>query len=297
VNWKERVNDVLERTTGYQLQRAGTRQPVPPRRAVGQLRAGDRLVERPTFILCTLRSGSTLLRVLLNSHSQIHAPHELHLRYVDVSFERKWAERSMKELGLDERALEHLLWDRILHREVSASGKRLVVDKTPNNVFVADRLKEAWPDARFVFLLRHPASIFRSRQAYKADDEDVQEDNIALIKRYCEALDRAREKHEGHTVRYEELTADPAKATQGLCAFLDVPWEPQMLEYGEQDHGRFKVGLGDWNEKIRTGRIQAPEPPPEETPAALRPIAERWGYLTGSPTSPATSPTGPAAGG
>ena len=30
-----------------------------------------------------------------------------------------------------------------------------------------------------------------------------------------------------------------------------------MLEYGQQDHGRFKSGLGDWNEKIKSGRIQA----------------------------------------
>jgi hypothetical protein len=290
VHWKERLNGALTRATGYQLQRASAGAGRPERRrAVGALRAGDRLVEAPTFVLCTLRSGSTLLRVLLDSHSQIHAPHELHLRYVDVQFERKWAERSMNELGLDEPALEHLLWDRILHRELSASGKRLVVDKTPNNVFIADRLKECWPDARFVFLLRHPASIFRSRQAYKSEDQVSEEENIQLIRRYCEALDRARETHEGHTVRYEELTADPAAATQGLCAYLGVPWEPEMLDYGRFDHGRFKVGLGDWEEKIRTGQVQTPEPPPaaEEIPAALRPIAEKWGYLSEASSSPA----------
>jgi hypothetical protein len=291
VNWKERLNGALTRTTGYQLQRASASRPPAARPAVGALRAGDRLVEAPTFVLCTLRSGSTLLRVLLDSHSQIRAPHELHLRYVDVRFERKWAERSMTELGLDEQALEHLLWDRVLHRELAASGKRLIVDKTPNNVFIADRLKAAWPDARFVFLLRHPASIFRSRQAYKPDEEDVQEQNLELIRRYCVALDRARDNYEGHTVRYEELTADPAAATRGLCEFLGVPWEQQMLDYGQFDHGRYKVGLGDWEEKIRTGRVQKPEPPPppEEVPAVLRPIAQKWGYLSEPSTSAPTA--------
>jgi hypothetical protein len=290
VNWKARLNGALTRTTGYQLQRPSAACPSAVRPAVGALRAGDRLVEAPTFVLCTLRSGSTLLRVLLDSHSQIRAPHELHLRYVDVRFERKWAERSMTELGLDEHALEHLLWDRVLHRELSASGKRLIVDKTPNNVFIADRLKAAWPDARFVFLLRHPASIFRSRQAYKSDEDDAQEQNLELIRRYCAALDRARETYEGHTVRYEDLTADPAAATRSLCGFLGVPWEQQMLDYGQFDHGRYKVGLGDWEEKIRTGRVQKPQPPPppEEIPAALRSIAEKWGYLS---EPPAPAPT------
>jgi len=74
VDWKRTVNDRLVRTTGYELRRS------PRRRRAGELRSGDRLVAAPVFILCTLRSGSTLLRVLLNSHSQIHAPHELHLR-------------------------------------------------------------------------------------------------------------------------------------------------------------------------------------------------------------------------
>jgi hypothetical protein len=63
-----------------------------------------------------------------------------------------------------------------------------------------------------------------------------------------------------------------------------------MLDYGQFDHGRYKVGLGDWEEKIRTGRVQKPQPPPppEEIPAALRSIAEKWGYLS---EPPAPAPT------
>ena len=70
--------------------------------------------------MCTLRSGSTLLRVLLDSHSQIHCPHEIHLRYLSVGLDAKWAERSMKEMGLDQERLAalHERWrvgDRITH--------------------------------------------------------------------------------------------------------------------------------------------------------------------------------------
>ena len=68
-------------------------------RAAGAPATGS--IEAPVFVICTLRSGSTLLRVLLDSHSQIRSPHELHLRYVSVHFDQKWSERSMKELGLD----------------------------------------------------------------------------------------------------------------------------------------------------------------------------------------------------
>jgi hypothetical protein len=281
VTWKDTLNRALTRATGYRLQRAG---PPPAKRAertrVGEVRAGDRLVEAPVFVICTLRSGSTLLRVLLDSHSKVRAPHELHLRYVSVHFDQQWSERSMAELGLDTKSAEYLLWDRLLQRELAASGKELIVDKTPNNVFIVDRLRECWPDARFIFLLRHPAAIARSRKAVLGEQAD-DEKNAGLIRRYCEALERAREDYDGHTVRYEDLTADPERETRAICEFLGIPWEPGMLEYGNFDHGRYKAGLGDWADKIKTGQIQPPEPPPapEEIPAALREISESWGYL------------------
>ena len=295
MQWKSAVNRTLGRTLGVELRRTGGAAAGgpgrPPARGSGRgrtgLRPGDRLVEAPTFILCTLRSGSTLLRVLLDSHSQLHAPHEIHLRYVSVALDAKWSERSLREMGLDQRGLEHLLWDRILHRELAASGKRQIVDKTPNNVFIADRLRECWPDARFVFLLRHPAAIARSRQSLNPDVDP--ERNVDLIRKYCEALEDARQRFDGLTIRYEELTSDPATVTQQVCALLGVPWEASMLDYGQFDHGRYRSGLGDWAEKIKTGQVQPADPPPapDEVPAPLRPIAETWGYLTPAAASAA----------
>lgn len=272
MDWKRTVNERLARATGYELRRVSRR-----RGRVGELRPGDRLVAAPVFILCTLRSGSTLLRVLLDSHSQIHAPHELHLRYISVSLDKVWSKRSMGEMGFDAGALQYLLWDRVLHRELSGSGKRTIVDKTPNNVFMADRIRECWPDARFVFLLRHPAAIARSRQDLLGEDLDGDE-NVDLIRRYCEALERARQAYDGLTVRYEELTADPSAETQRLCDFLGVERESGMLEYGNFDHGPYRAGLGDPADKIRTGRVQAPEPPPQHVPEPLREICSTWGY-------------------
>ena len=70
MSWKDTVNGAL-RKTGYELRRAGS---APPAAKVAKprsmkVRPGDRLLEQPGFVMCTLRSGSTLLRVLLNSHS------------------------------------------------------------------------------------------------------------------------------------------------------------------------------------------------------------------------------------
>ena len=288
--WKKTVNDALIKATGYRLEKAGPRPAAPRRRQAASRGDGkpaealaeiDRLVRAPVFVMCTLRSGSTLMRVLLNSHSQIAAPHELHLRYISVSLDRKWSVRSMREMGFDQTRLRYMLWDRILHRELANSGKPIIVDKTPNNVFIAEHLRAAWPDSRFIFLLRHPAAIAESRKNwFQGNIENYDEaQNHDLIRRYCEALEANRQKYDGITVRYEELTEDPATQTRRICEFLEVDWEPEMLEYGKKDHGRFKSGLGDWSENIKSGEVQKAKPPPPETPEPLRPIAEEWGYL------------------
>jgi hypothetical protein len=227
-------------------------------------------------VLSSVRSGSTLLRVLLNSHPEIHAPPELHLRALKVRVKRRYARRALDEIGLDREHLRYLLWDRVLHRELTGAGKRVLVNKTPNDVFIADRIKRCWPDARFIFLLRHPAAIARSRAQTRP--QDPPERNLAAVRRYGAALEAARAKHEGLVVRYEDLASDPRAETQRICAFLGVEWDERMLDYGRYDHGSFEPGLGDWSENIHSGEVRPPEPPPETVPEELRELAAAWGY-------------------
>src|SRR4051812_21980058 len=285
---KQRMNAALVRATGYQLSKP-PRAPnaADQRRARRRLRPGDRLLTAPAFVLCSVRSGSTLLRVLLDSHSRICAPHELHLRDISVQLKTDYAERSLAEIGLEPTRLEYLLWDRVLHRELDGSGKELLVNKTPSDVFIADRIRECWPDSRFIFLLRHPLAIARSRQAARPQDSTAR--NLKMVRRYCDAIEAARHTYDGHTVRYEDITSDPERETRRLCEFLGVAWEPAMLDYGQFDHGRMKAGLGDWSEQIKSGQVQAPKPlpAPEEVPEALRALTEAWGYPTAD--APATA--------
>ena len=139
MSWKNTVNKALVKTTGHELRRTGSK----AARAEGRRaprrgrRPGDRLVSRPAFVLCTVRSGSTLLRMLLNSHSQIHSPHEMHLRSINVQITGKYGDKALAEVKLDRDELNHVLWDWYLHRELATTGKKLLVNKTPNDVFIA----------------------------------------------------------------------------------------------------------------------------------------------------------------
>jgi hypothetical protein len=285
--WRNTVNGVLDALTGHHIARAvrppsaeelARHSPRPP------TRPGDRLLEAPVFIISSLRSGSTLLRAMLNAHSMLHAPHELHVRRLTVDFGTPTAERAMDVLELNRSDLEHLLWDRVLHRELTLSGKRFLVEKTPANAFVVDRIKMCWPDARFLFLLRHPASIATSWWEANPDSR-TPEEAAAHALGYMEAVESARETFTGLTVRYEDLTDDPETEAHRICDFLEIPREPGLSSYGEQDV--VAKGLGDWRGKIRSGEVQPGRalPDPETVPELLRPISRAWGYLDGPAVS------------
>ena len=68
---------------------------------------------------------------------------------------------------------------------------------------------------------------------------------------------------------------------KGLCHFLGVPWEEGMLDYGKAGTDSFVPGLGDWLEKIHTGRIQRVLDVPEPAPPQLKDVCVAWGYSPG----------------
>ncbi|MEV0621017.1 sulfotransferase [Nonomuraea sp. NPDC050404] len=296
MSWRYRANATLEGLTGYTLTRKLGKQPPkppPPPKVPLELQrlpddavrppidpAHDRLLREPVFLLSSVRSGSTLLRVMLNSHSQIHSPIETHFRRVSVGLGTDPVRQAMGLLGHTHSDIEHLVWDRLLHRELIRSGKPIMAEKTPSNVFAWRRLATCWPDARFIFLLRHPMSIVQSW--HEADPvKRPMTEAVPRTLAYMTYLEEARTHLEGLTLRYEELVADPEAQLRRLCLFLGVEFEPVMLEYGKKDHGGFVKGIGDWRDKIRTGTVVAgrPLPSPEQIPTELHEICRTWDYL------------------
>jgi hypothetical protein len=247
----------------------------------------DRLLKAPVVVLSPPRSGSTLLRVVLNSHPQLHAPHETHVRRLIVKLSTPPVAHAMEGFGHNLADIEHILWDRILHRELARSGKETIVEKTPSNVFVWKRLATCWPDARFIFLMRHPMSIATS---WHEGDKSKRPMSKAVphTLNYMRALEEARAGLPGLTLRYEELTSDPEGQTRRICDFLDIPWEPAMITYGQKDHGPYVKGIGDWKAKIKSGTIQQgrPLPKPEEIAVELQEMCRIWEYLPADAEAP-----------
>ncbi|EST37009.1 hypothetical protein N566_15285 [Streptomycetaceae bacterium MP113-05] len=287
------LNTSLRKATGFEIRRASTPEtaPVKPKasgkaprpkpidfRETGNPEL-DRLLRKPVFIMSPVRSGSTLLRVLIGGHSKLHAPHELHIRRLSVGYGTSISKKAMEALDLETGDLEHLLWDRVMHRELVKHGKEFIAEKTPSNAFAWKRIAACWPDARYIFLLRHPDSIARSWHESDPEKRSVEEATADAL-RYMKAVERARGGLTGHVVRYEDLTADPEQTMKDICSFLDLDFEPEMLEYGQRSKSDMQRGLGDWREKILSGSVQPGRelPSMDEVPEVLRPMCEAWGY-------------------
>lgn len=286
--WQRRVSGALAKYAGFRIVRVG-KTGKPPERPVKKKPPEssfrppadpevDRLLTAPVFVISPVRSGSTLLRSMLNAHPDLHAPHELHVRRLSVDFGTSLAEKAMAALGHNRADLEHMLWDRVLHRELVRSGKRFIVDKTPANAFAYERIAACWPDARYIFLLRHPASIATSWHE-ASPDRRTPEEAAADALRYMKAVERAKKALPGLTVRYEDLTDEPEKIARRICEFLGIEWSPSMLTYGTPDV--VTKGLGDWKDKIRSGSVQPGRdlPGADEIPEVLKPMCRTWGYL------------------
>jgi sulfotransferase family protein len=247
---------------------------------------GGRLLTAPIFILSPARAGSTLLRMILGSHSTLYAPPELPLGHLSVRAETTWIKASMKELQISEDELDFLLWDRVFADVLTRSGKPTLVAKTPANVLIFERIAQCWPDARFIFLMRHPLNCVASlnkawSKNWRPEDSGSLDESMSRALRYMKRLEEARHALDGKTIRYEDLTAEPETIVRQLCKYLGVQFEAEMLEYGEFGHGRIGAGLGDTSAKLKSGRIQPAAAPPDigEVPEELARMCATWGYM------------------
>lgn len=136
-------------------------------RAAHRRRAVPDLPAPPAFIVGCGRSGTTILGRILSLHQGIH--------YVGDPFHR-WAaiDARLDLTNLHRRATPRLFWEKpateeetacfraLFHPDVIRSGRRVLVEKTPHNVFRIGWLLSIAPDARFIHVVRDGVEVARS---------------------------------------------------------------------------------------------------------------------------------------
>ena len=247
-------------------------------------------LEHPIFIVSAARSGSTLLRYLLDSHPRIVAPPESNLAAAASTIVATWRlEHDLSSRAhRDDLARRHV---RALVEEYAAyhcarAGKDHFCDKSLATASMSEALVDAFPDARFVVLHRHAMDVIAS--GIEASpwgftgygfEQYVQPGNFVagLAQYWCTvttSLLALEQKLGERAIRlgYERLATDTDTVMDELCRFLGLEWEPSIVAGSFSSvHGR---GPGDhkvdYTSSPHTGSIgRGVEVPPELVPRQI----------------------------
>jgi sulfotransferase family protein len=209
------------------------------------------------FICGATRSGTTLLRLMLDSHPQVAMPGETH--FIVPMIKASWRQaRSADELAtmivegdrwgdfhLDEdelrvrlRALDPLncadAVREFFQLYAEKQGKERWGDKTPGYVRSMRLIQKAMPEARFIHIIRDGRDVALSLVPRSWGPDTIAEaaDNW---RRRIEVA-RRQQPHVNHyiEVHYEELLADTEPVLRRVSEFLELEFDPVMLRYHER---------------------------------------------------------------
>lgn len=192
----------------------------------------------PAFIIGSPRSGTTLLRVMLDSHPYISSGPETHF-LVDLHRLAEAHAAHIEFMGFDQqwwRNHVRSFYTAVQCDYMRRRGKRRWVEKTPAYTLHLDFLDDLFPDARYIHIIRDGRDVVAShadRWGYRSALHAT-----STWGQYVQAARRfgRRAPTRYHEIRYESLVTDPEESLKPLLAFLDEPWDASVLAFEEQDH-------------------------------------------------------------
>jgi hypothetical protein len=220
-------------------------------------------VRRPPapFVVGVSRSGTTLLRLMLDAHSQLAIPPETHFipdlveacRAEDggpdraaevITMHRRWADFRLDADELHERFARIRPFEpgealrAFYGMYAQRVGKPRWGDKTPHYTRRMPLIQDVLPEARFIHLIRDGRDVALSMLDVHFGPDDVQK----AAKRWTSWIRKAR-RHAARLdhyleLRYEELVTDAEAVLRRMCEFVELPFEPAMLEYHGGAQGR-----------------------------------------------------------
>jgi hypothetical protein len=215
---------------------------------------------RPFFIVGSDRSGTTMLRLMLNEHPELHIPPEtwfiidlmnslllnkqLSPSQIDAAFHiitkhKRWKDLDIKNTLLGEKLAE---LNRPLLREVietvftiliERSGKIRWGDKTPDYLREIVRLHIVFPDAQFIHVIRDSRDVCISLIQKKW--RGTRTPNAARYWSNCVregiAAGRQLPNELYMEVAYEDIVLNTEKMLKIICSFLNVEFASSMLHF------------------------------------------------------------------
>ena len=278
--------------------------------------------ENPVFVVGVFRSGTSLLSSILNQNPQVALMYECDVwnfpqPLLSVRFRLNWTQRME---FYNQSLSRHRLLNAADPEGVAAipnplalyqtfarqKGARVCGEKSPSYCDRLEQLHRQYPQARFIYVWRNPLEVYRS--VLKAGQTSRFFGKPGMLSRMIylqeEAIRQAAVIEAGGArifrLDYASLVDQTERVCRELSAFLEVPFDPKMLELNQADlsaiftaphHAFLRRGIIErqtYTEKLVSPRIarklegyrgrwerqQAawlarPGPPPDHLPGAL----------------------------
>jgi len=245
------------------------------------------------IILGFKRSGTSLLRVILNSHPAIAIGPEV--KFMQIASKKypktlkefiRISKRDAKDFEYSDETLKKIyeagssaedLFRNWCIEYKERSGKLIWGDKTPQNFKYLRLLSEKFPDSLYVHIVRHPYDVMISSKKRK------QYHGLHTIVAWFVSNWKVKfvKKENYIFLKYEDFVKDPALYVEKILDRLNVEKADLLSVYQKMDHGRIAEG-DSWNKpieaKARDGRILSAA---DKTLIKLIcfPYMKKYGYL------------------
>ncbi|MFY0673649.1 MAG: sulfotransferase [Bacteroidia bacterium] len=232
----------------------------------------------PLFITGHPRSGTTLLRLIFNKHSQLAIPDETGMFH--WFYKRPWYKQhtrsriripSPKSLAFGEPIIEAFNKKPkafrnnakesmgFLYKEYAKSvGKQFWGDKTPLHTQFTDQILKLFPNAFIINLVRDPRAVISSakrnmKNKREGTDFWITDDLDKTIERWkweYGLIQRFTSKYSEQSVLliYEDFVANPEMHLRSLCEQIGLPFEPEMLNYHKDSNKEVK-DMNAWHKE------------------------------------------------
>lgn len=213
--------------------------------------------DEPVFILTSSRSGSTLLRFILDSHPDLACPPETNITGAALHLLRSWS--VLEQASGQEQATSastpvplpvvdsvRSTLDFAYGRYLDRRGKTRWCDKSLETPMYTSILRALYPKARFLCLYRHCMDVIASGieispwglngfgfSSYAAQNPGNSVEAIASYWADCSSLIMKYERNNPdfcYRIRYEDLVADPESVTAEIFSFLDLTQCPGITK-------------------------------------------------------------------
>ncbi|MGI8728184.1 MAG: sulfotransferase family protein [Solirubrobacterales bacterium] len=233
---------------------------------------GEASVERPPapFVVGLTRSGTTLLRMMLDAHPELTIPPETHFvpdliaaarvggdpnELCDaVTGNRTWGDFGISAGELrarfagvergDAGAAVRAFFEAYAERQ----GKPRWGDKTPAYMLGVRKIGRALPETRFIHLIRDGRDVALSQSERAINEQPPRAEQAERwVNRIRKSREQAAELSGPRYVeaRYEDLVREPEKTLRRICEFCDLRWEGEMLRYHERAAERLEEMAGE----------------------------------------------------